>query len=317
MNEAPKDFELIGHRTGFAVLAIVALFIGIWLYLQRPAADSSMLQQPSNPVPALQGQTDLMRFREDTWYLPSDDLLGFVEIAAGAFIMGSAPADTQAFDNERWPTPQNAVTLPAFYIGQYEVTVAQFRAFVIATNYHADTNALSAPGSRPVTHVSWTDALAYARWLTSSLKDSDHTPAPLRTLLAQGWRISLPTEAQWEKAARGSDARIFPWGNAPSREFANFANTELTAVGHFSCADCAHGIADMSGNVWELTRSPYQPYPYDESDDANDLRSDSLWVMRGGSFGDAINLVRTTTRGGVDPGARRPFIGFRIVLSQM
>jgi formylglycine-generating enzyme required for sulfatase activity len=72
----------------------------------------------------------------------------------------------------------------------------------------------------------------------------------------------------------------------------------------------------MSGNVWEWTSSPYQPYPYDPGNDRANLDADALWVMRGGSFDDAARLVRTTTRGAADPGARRPFIGFRVVISR-
>ena len=71
----------------------------------------------------------------------------------------------------------------------------------------------------------------------------------------------------------------------------------------------------MSGNVWEWTRSPYQPYPYDETDDRRGLEADALWVMRGGHFGDPARLVRTSARGAAEPGARRPFIGFRLALS--
>ena len=71
----------------------------------------------------------------------------------------------------------------------------------------------------------------------------------------------------------------------------------------------------MSGNVWELTRSPYQPYPYDETDDADDLAADALFVMRGGSFMDPEGNVRAAVRGGADPGVRRPFIGFSIVIT--
>ena len=71
----------------------------------------------------------------------------------------------------------------------------------------------------------------------------------------------------------------------------------------------------MSGNVWEWTRSPFQPYPFDEGADRVDLEADALWVMRGGSFTDPARNIRTTTRGGADPGARRPFIGFRIALA--
>ena len=72
----------------------------------------------------------------------------------------------------------------------------------------------------------------------------------------------------------------------------------------------------MSGNVWELTRSAYQPYSYDSTDSRWDLNADALWVMRGGSFGDPVRNVRATVRGGADPGARRPFIGFRVVVSR-
>jgi formylglycine-generating enzyme required for sulfatase activity len=75
-------------------------------------------------------------------------------------------------------------------------------------------------------------------------------------------------------------------------------------------------LLDMSGNVWELTRSPYQPYPYDPTDDRKNLDADALWVMRGGSFGDPERNVRAAIRGGADPGARRPFIGFRVVISR-
>ena len=73
----------------------------------------------------------------------------------------------------------------------------------------------------------------------------------------------------------------------------------------------------MSGNVWELTRSPYRPYPYDPAIDHVDLDADALWVMRGGSYADSEQNIRTAVRGGVDPGARRPFIGFRVVLTRI
>jgi formylglycine-generating enzyme required for sulfatase activity len=73
----------------------------------------------------------------------------------------------------------------------------------------------------------------------------------------------------------------------------------------------------MAGNVWEWTRSPYQPYPYDPSDDRTGLDKDALWVMRGGGFADGPQLIRTTTRGAAEPGARRPFIGFRVAISRL
>jgi formylglycine-generating enzyme required for sulfatase activity len=72
----------------------------------------------------------------------------------------------------------------------------------------------------------------------------------------------------------------------------------------------------MSGNVWEWTSSPYQPYPYNPSDDRANLEGDALWVIRGGHFADDARMVRTTARTGADPGARRPFIGFRVAISR-
>ena len=166
----------------------------------------------------------------------------------------------------------------------------------------------------PVVHVSWTDTLAYSRWLGEQLKNSPHTPTQLGKLLHAGWRVSIPSEAQWEKAARGIDGRIYPWGNEPKREHGNFRSAGTTPVGNFNCPACAFNLADMSGNVWELTRSVYRPYPFDASDSA-DSHADALFVMRGGSFSDADNTLRAAVRGGIDPGARRAFIGFRVAIT--
>jgi len=276
------------------------------------------------PLSAQQSTTDRMAetqgLRASAWFLPDDDMLGFVKIPAGSFAMGSDPAvDDMAFENERWSAErrQGRVELADYYIGRFEVTVAQFKAFAEATGYQTNAEALSSPLNHPVASVSWTDALAYSRWLERMLKDSNETPAELRQLLQQGWRITLPSEAEWEKAARGFGSRIYPWGNQPRRDQANYGSLAPLPVGSFECSECAYGLADMSGNVWELTRSPYEPYPFDASDDRKNLGADALWVMRGGSYSDPANLVRSGVRGGVDPGARRPTIGFRVVLSRL
>lgn len=243
----------------------------------------------------------------------------FIEIPAGPFEMGASRAgDPEAFDNERWPGGgTGTVDVAGFYLARTEVTVAQFSAFADAgTAWRIDPRSLTGPPAHPAAFVSWTDALAYCRWLDASLRTSPDTPAWLKARLEDGWRVTLPTEAEWEKAARGTDGRRFPWGDTPRRDRANYEGTAPAAVGQFPCPECPYGLADMSGNVWEWTRSPLQPYPYDPAGVAANLQEDALWVMRGGHFGDPARLVRATTRGAAEPGARRAFIGFRVALSR-
>ena len=277
---------------------------------------SAALAQPSSDN-ALTG-LEAPSFRMSAWNLPDEPLLGFVEVPAGPFPMGSNPLiDPMAFENERWSESrrQGAVELPDYYIARYETTIAQYQAFIDATGYSAAQLADSSQENLPASGVSWTDALAYARWLEAAMKSSDQTPPELRELLENGWHLTLPNEAEWEKAARGTESRIFPWGNQPRKDRANFSGSGPVPVGSIPCPECPYGLRDMSGNVWEWTRSPYQPYPFTTEDDFENLAEDALWVMRGGSFNDVENNVRTAVRGAADPGARRPFIGFRLVIS--
>jgi formylglycine-generating enzyme required for sulfatase activity len=310
---------------GIALVVFLVVGVSVWMFLQRPQLESagdteglSLLTGSPGDVPGL---------RSDAWFLPDEGLLGFVEVPAGPFLMGSDPAvDPAASPNERWPgaRPQRTVDLPAFYIGRFEVTVAQFWAFVEETGYGAGDEALmgvlwnsrlSIP-DHPVAYVSWTAALAYARWLEATLEAWPETPPELARLLSDGWRISLPTEAEWEKAARGSDGRVYPWGNAPRQDRANYERRGTVSVGTFECPECPYGLLDMSGNVWELTRSPYEAYPYDVSNDREDLAADPLWVIRGGSFGDPGRDVRTGIRANTESAVRRPFLGFRLVITR-
>lgn len=257
------------------------------------------------------------RFQESIWQLPDESLLGFVEIPAGPFPMGSNPLiDPMAFENERWSETrrQGTVDLAQYYIARYETTVAQFSAFIAETGYRFVEIPDTASADHPISGVSWTDALAYARWLEKQLQSSQLVPVEIRSLLSSGWRLTLPDEAQWEKAARGTEPRIFPWGNTARRDRANFSAYGAVPVGSIPCPECPYGLSDMSGNVWEWTRSPYQPYPFTTDYDVANLQEDALWVMRGGSFNDAENNVRTAVRGAADPGARRPFIGFRLAI---
>ena len=105
---------------------------------------------------------------------------------------------------------RGTVDLPAFYIGRYEVTVAQFAAFVTASGFGVADRTLLGPADHPVADVSWPDALTYCRWLDATLSASPETPPVLRRLLADGWHVTLPSEAQWEKAARGPDGACTP-----------------------------------------------------------------------------------------------------------
>jgi formylglycine-generating enzyme required for sulfatase activity len=172
-------------------------------------------------------------------------------------------------------------------------------------------------GNYPITGVTWPEALAYGRWLERRLRESPTIPPAIRQLLNNGGRVTLPSEAEWEKAARGTDGRVFTWGSQPQTDFSNFNGDSISPVGSLPCPGCAHGLSDMAGNVWELTRSPLQDYPYDPADDAADLAEDALYVMRGGSYADAMNNVRTAVRGAVDPGVRTGTIGFRVVISEL
>ncbi|MFP3948384.1 MAG: formylglycine-generating enzyme family protein [Longimicrobiales bacterium] len=281
----------------------------------RPG-DAGSVAADGGVVPALPEALD--GFRSDAWHLPDDPLLGFVEIPGGPFLMGSDPGvDRLAYDIEVWSPgqPQGGVEVPTFYLGRFEVTVAQYAAFVEATGHPTAEGTFDAPPDHPVSRVTWPDALAYARWLEEALRDSPDTPEAIRRRLDEGWRITLPDEAEWEKAARGTDGAIFPWGNQPRSDRANFQAGAAVSVGLYECPECPYDVADMSGNVWEWTRSPYQPYPYDESDDHENLRADALWVIRGGSYQDPLRNVRAAVRGGGDPGARRPFVGFRVALT--
>ena len=296
---------------GIVIILITVVAVGWWLETNSTNFDPETVGADSWEKIESDG------FATDLWSLPKEALLGFVEIPAGEFLMGSDPSvDPMAYDNERWSVrqKQGRVELPLFYINRYEVTTAQFQRFVRDSGHAFDLDLLPVNPEYPAVNLTWPDALAYCRWLEQELKASTQTPQQILELLNTGWQITLPTEAQWEKAARGSDGRIFPWGDEPTKNLANFASPGITAVGSIPCGDCSYGLADVSGNVWELTRSPYLPYPYNP-DAIPDFNSDALFVMRGGSFGDQINNVRAAIRGGVDPGVRNPAIGFRLVLS--
>ena len=181
-------------------LAALGLISAVWIALSFAGSLPGPALIPDDTVTS--NQTEVLGFLADAWQLPDDPLLGFVEITAGAFLMGSdATIDPMAFDIERWSgtNAQAVLELPTYYIGRFEVTVAQIRSFVQATGYPIDSQALSGAPEHPAAFISWPDALAYSRWLDKILRTSLETPEALSTLLEAGGQVTLPTEAEWEK----------------------------------------------------------------------------------------------------------------------
>jgi formylglycine-generating enzyme required for sulfatase activity len=268
------------------------------------------------------------RFDPGLFYLPDENLLGFREVPAGPFSMGSDPKkDRQAYADEQ---PQHTVDLPAFYIARCPVTVAQFRAFVDASGYDKHgPRCLRGLPNHPVVWVTWHDALAYCRWLEKALREGAQTSPALRALLESGLRVTLPSEAEWEKAARGADGRVYPWVGSFDPDKANTGETGIggtSAAGCFPGGESPCGALDMSGNVWEWTRSlwgkelsePDFKYPYDPSDrQRENLRAGNnvYRVLRGGSWYDVRNVARCAFRDGGDPDFFNLDVGFRLACS--
>ena len=284
-------------------------------------------------VGAALGRIGDPRFRLDAWYLPADPMLGFIEIPAGPFTMGSDPKkDKGAFGGEQ---PAHSVTLPAFYMARFPVTVAQFRAYVEDAGITpGDPDCLRGVANHPVVWVSWHEALAYCAWLTKKMAEGPETPDALRRVLRptgkgdKAWVVTLASEAEWEKAARGTDGRIYPWGSKPDPDKANYNEAGIggtSAVGCFPGGASPYGVEELSGNVWEWTRSlwgkdwdkPTFTYRYAPGDGREDLSAsdDILRVVRGGSFYNTVRDVRAAFRLWYGPDNRLTNFGFRVAVS--
>lgn len=229
---------------------------------------------------------------------------GMVLISEGAFTMGSSEEDihwvAREFFSETvdWymdETPQRQVYLKAFYIDKHEVTNAQFLKFREAAPgpepKFMDNPKFNKP-DQPVVGITWQEALDYCRWLSKR----------------------LPTEQEWEKAARGTDARFYPWGKDADPGKANVRGledgTRYTApVGEYEEGNSPYGIFDMAGNVWEWTMDWYQPY--EGNNFSSDLYGTSLKVIKGGSWQSNMDLARAAIRGKAIPDQRQNFTGFR------
>jgi iron(II)-dependent oxidoreductase len=236
-----------------------------------------------------------------------------VEIPGGLFTMGrdDGPADEK---------PAHPLLLPTFYIDRDLVTVAQYVVFVQAKGpqgpqgemyldvhdpdariYQRDSAWLAEKGfeQHPVGEVSWYGAMAYCQWRQKR----------------------LPSEAEWEKAARGTDARLYPWGNAPPRQelafFGGFRG-QTVPVGQYPQGVSPYGIRDMAGQVWEWTTSIYRSYPYDPRDGREALADIAPRVARGGSASSTAEGLTATSREIISSSRQatgHAYIGFRCVKS--
>jgi eukaryotic-like serine/threonine-protein kinase len=221
-----------------------------------------------------------------------------VRVPAGEFLMGSADSDRDALNDEK---PQHKVYLGEYLIGKYDVTNAQYAIFAKATNRRWVIPA--GKEDQPVVDVSWDDAVAFCQWASQ----------------VTGRKIRLPSEAQWEKAARGTDGRLFPWGNdEPNAYRLNYDMNikDTTPVGKYSPAgDSPYGAADIAGNVLQWTSSLYKSYPYNGNDGREDQNIRDARVLRGGGPFDVRWAVRSAGRNKNNPDFHFVFVGFRIAVS--
>ncbi|MFC1463971.1 MAG: formylglycine-generating enzyme family protein [Candidatus Brachytrichaceae bacterium NZ_4S206] len=260
-------------------------------------------------------------------------VLPLVRVPAGEFLMGSDKAKDKAARGDE--VLQHWVYLDEYLISKYPVTVAQFAAFVKATGYktraeeegsawnwvdkgwkeikganwqrpRGPKSDVAQKQNHPVTCVSWDDAMAFCKWLSE----------------ASGRDVRLPSEAQWEKAARGSaDDRLWPWGDEPpTARHCNFDMNvgDTTPVGAYSpLGDSPYGCADMAGNVWEWCADWHDEKEYARRA-GKEVRNPigplqgTARVLRGGAFLSVADFVRCAGRDWDDPVTRSDYIGFRV-----
>ncbi|HET6976340.1 MAG TPA: SUMF1/EgtB/PvdO family nonheme iron enzyme [Pyrinomonadaceae bacterium] len=243
-----------------------------------------------------------------------------VLIPKGSFLMGSDPAiDPLAEADEQ---PQHELFLDYYYLGKTPVTNGQFAEYVRQTNkiperwkgFDYDPQKGIRPGleNRPVVWISWYDAADYCAWLSAET----------------GKKYKLPSEAEWEKGARGTDGLIYPWGNRYSAELARNADTDLidhtetsVDVDSYHRGASPYGLLHMAGNVQEWTSSLWGenpktsfPYPYDPGDGREDLSAPENIgrVVRGGSWMHRSQSIRCAYRNGSHPNIPGAYIGFRV-----
>ncbi|PDW01800.1 hypothetical protein CJ255_17210 [Candidatus Viridilinea mediisalina] len=252
-----------------------------------------------------------------------------IHIPAGPFLMGSSAADKLAESADKLAKSneklQHTLTLPDYWIGRTPITNAQFRPFVAGDGYtnHAywteagwawrEEVQVNQPecwaeakwngDEQPVVGVSWFEAVAYCRWLS----------------VQTGHEFRLPTEAEWEKAARGPDGRIWPWGDAWEAGRCNSKEAGIgktTPVGHYPNGVSSYGLLDMAGNVWEWCATKLgKGYPYQFEDEWAEayLAGEEGRILRGGAWNSEQKFVRGAYRVINFPRYRINLNGLRVV----
>lgn len=276
-----------------------------------------------------------IRFDDLRWQLSKESLFGFVYIPASEFWIGTQEDDIapliETFGGKeeyyRLETPCHKLYLNEYYIARYPVTVAQFNEFVKDSKYEPSSeNSLLGILNHPVRNITWYDALAYCKWLNEKLKTISAVHMPNNEIEDKFWSginlgtlvVKLPSEAEWEKGARGDgDTKIFPWGDDESSNKANCNMTigSTSSVGCFPQGKSPYGLLDMSGNVWEWTRSIHKAYTYDPFDGRENLEDRVIHrVLRGGGFYDGNRDIRCACRYWYFPDLWVDRLGFRVVV---
>lgn len=229
--------------------------------------------------------------------------MDFMRVPAGKFLMGSDNGD----DDEK---PQHSVAIPYdYWMARFPVTNEQYNLYVKAKGINHPISDWEKKKDHPVVNVDWNTVMEYCRWLNSLLKNE----------LQAGFVLKLPTEAEWEKAARSTDGREFPWGNEFDKNKCNSSEGgkgKTTSVYLYSShGDSMYGCSNMSGNVWEWMRSEYKPYPYNESDGREDKQKNMARVLRGGAYRSESWYLRCACRLRNNSSNWDGDISFRVVIA--
>lgn len=252
----------------------------------NPAGQDKRETQPRSGKPA--GARPKEQPADALWVVQILELapgvpMEFVRVPAGEFLMGS-PGDDLSYPNE---LPQHKVFVSEYLIGKYPVTNHQYRIFMEATGHsHWEYGTIQKnKENHPVVSVSWQDASAFCEW------------ASFITRL----EVRLPSEAEWEKAARGTDGRTYPWGSrSPENSLLNFGKKigDTTKVGTYPTGASPYGALDMAGNAWEWVNDRYDEHYYAKSPSRNPTGPETgeYRILRGGSWSSPERNVRTMMR---------------------